>query len=118
MMIIGSGIDIIEVDRLKKAIDKWGDSILKRIFTKKELACAKTRKFDIQHLAGRFAAKEAVLKALSNSQLALKDIEILNNGDGKPICRLISKGRYPKVVLSISHAKDYAVANAIAIKKS
>jgi len=118
MMIVGSGIDILEVDRLKKAIDKWGDSILKRVFTKKELNCAKTRNFDLPHLAGRFAAKEAVFKALSNIQLGFKDIEILNNPDGKPICHLISKGRYPEIILSISHAKDYAVASAIAIKKT
>jgi len=117
-MIIGSGIDIIEVDRLRKAIKKWGDNFLTRVFTDDELAYAKNRRFPYEHLAARFAAKEAVLKALSNQKLDFKDIKIFNNGDGKPICELQAKPKDIQITISISHTKKYAVANAIITKKS
>ncbi len=65
-MIIGTGVDIIEVRRLRQAIEKWGRSFLERVFTGEELENAKNRTSPYQHLAGRFAAKEAVFKALDN----------------------------------------------------
>jgi holo-[acyl-carrier protein] synthase len=117
-MVIGSGVDIIEVDRVKKAIKKWGDSFLKRVFTDEELSYAKNRRFPYEHLAARFAAKEAVLKAFSNQKMDFKDIKILNNGDGKPICELKSKRKDIQILLSISHTKDYAVASAIITKSA
>ncbi|MFH1654987.1 MAG: holo-ACP synthase [Candidatus Omnitrophota bacterium] len=117
-MIIGSGVDIIEVERVRKAIKKWGDSFLRRVFTDEELSYAKNRRFPYEHLAARFAAKEAVLKAFSNQKMDFKDIKILNNGDGKPICELKDKRDNIQILLSISHTKDYAVANAIITKKS
>jgi holo-[acyl-carrier protein] synthase len=117
-MILGTGVDITEVGRLKKAIERWGDSFIQRVFTQAELDNAKTRGSLYQHLAGRFAAKEAVFKALGNMKLALKDVQILNDQDGKPCCQILrDKAPGVDVLLSISHVKNYAVANAIITKK-
>jgi len=117
-MIIGSGIDIIEIKRLKKAIKKWGDSFLTRVFTDDEIQYAKNRKFPYQHLAARFAAKEAVLKAIGdNNGITWHDIQIFNDKNGKPVCTLTNKYG-ADVLISISHTKEYAVASAIITKKS
>jgi len=118
-MILGTGVDITEVRRIKKAVEKWGDAFLSRIFTGDELMNAKTRGSLYQHLAGRFAAKEAVFKALGDAELNWKDVEILNDKEGKPSCKLLNlKGVGMNVIVSISHVKNYAVANAIVTKKS
>jgi holo-[acyl-carrier protein] synthase len=118
-MIIGTGVDITEVKRLRQAIEKWGDSFLKRVFTEEELERASERGSLYQHLAGRFAAKEAVFKALGDAKLNWKDVQILNDKQGKPCCKVLNtKGRYVEVHISISHVKNYAVANAIITKKS
>ncbi|MCX5707210.1 MAG: holo-ACP synthase, partial [Candidatus Omnitrophica bacterium] len=77
-MILGTGVDITEVNRLKVAVQRWGDAFLRRVFTKKELVNAKGRASLYQHLAGRFAAKEAVFKALGDAELNWQDLEILN----------------------------------------
>jgi len=114
MMIIGNGVDIIEVRRIKNAIDKYGRSFLERIFTDKELQNAEGHNNRYQHLAGRFAAKEAVFKALGKAGLNFKDVEIINDFQGKPYCSLINsyKDKF-RVYISISHIKNYAVASAI-----
>ena len=118
-MIIGTGVDITEVRRLKQAIEKWGNDFLKRIFTKEELENAKTRGSLYQHLAGRFAAKEAVFKALGEKNLNWKDVQILNDKDGKPHCVILNgRGKKVDVHISISHVKTYAVANAIITQKA
>jgi len=117
-MIVGSGIDIIEVKRVKDAIKKWKDGFLKRVFTEEELAYAKNRRFPYEHLAARFAAKEAVIKAFSDQKIDFKDIKIINNENGKPICELKTKRNGIQITISISHTKDYAVASAIITKKN
>ncbi len=128
-MIVGTGVDITEVRRMRLAIEKWGESFLNRIFTPDELGNAKKRigvsSFSMkkavlyQHLAGRFAAKEAVFKALGDPQLSWKDVEILNDRDGKPFCKILNRlGKNKDVHVSISHVKTYAVANAIITKSS
>ena len=126
-MILGSGVDIIEVDRVKGAIKKWGKSFLEKVFTDNEISYSKKKRFAYQHLAGRFATKEAVLKAFGGGwtrNLPWKDVEIVNDKNGKPEIRLygeakkISKKRNIEAVLvSMSHTKNYAVANAILVKK-
>ena len=85
-MIRGIGIDIIEVSRVKKALDVWGDKFLKRIFTRREMDYAHTKKFSHENLAARFACKESVLKAFGNTRIGakLKNIEVLNDKKGKP----------------------------------
>jgi holo-[acyl-carrier protein] synthase len=118
-MIIGTGVDITEVSRLKKAVEKWGPEFLNRVFTKEELNNAKTRGSSLyQHLAGRFAAKEAVFKALGDKNLGWKDVEIINDVEGKPKGILLNKkNKNITVHVSISHVKNYAVANAIITQK-
>jgi len=119
-MIVGVGTDITEVKRLKQAAEKWGDSFLGRIFTKSELDnAAKRGSAYYQHLAGRFAAKEAVFKALGEPDLGWKDIEVVNDPAGKPCCKILNgKGKNRQVLISISHVKNYAVANAVVEKKA
>jgi holo-[acyl-carrier protein] synthase len=118
-MIIGIGIDITEVTRLRKAIEKWGDSFSERIFTDKELSIAKDKINKYQHLAGRFAAKEAIFKAAGDAKIGFKDIEICNDAAGKPYCKFRNgKGTNISINVSISHVKTYAVANAVATKKT
>ena len=80
---------------------------------------AKTRGSLYQHLAGRFAAKEAVFKALGDAQLNWRDVQILNDKQGKPYCKILN-GRAKKidVHISISHVKNYATAFAIITQKA
>ena len=118
-MIIGTGVDITEVSRLRQALEKWGKEFLNRVFTKEELENAKSRGSLCQHLAGRFAAKEAVFKALGDAKLTWKDVQILNDKDGKPRCTISNnKSKKIEAHISISHVKNYAVANAIITQKS
>ena len=117
--IIGTGIDITEVRRLRQAIEKWGDSFTNRIFLPEELKTAKEKVTLYQHLAGRFAAKEAIYKAIGDTSLGFKDIRIYNDSDGKPHCEIRKKTK-PNITihLSISHVKSYAVANALVTQKA
>lgn len=113
-MIIGTGVDITEVNRLRKAVEKWDKEFLQRVFTQNELRNAKTRSSLYQHLAGRFAAKEAIFKALNVKELTWKDVEILNDEAGRPVAKIINKKiKKVGIHLSISHVKSYAVASAI-----
>lgn len=112
-----AGIDVVEIARMKAACGKEG--FLKRVFTAAELEYAGKRRRPERHLAGRFAAKEAVIKALSRgilSGISLKEIEVVNGDDGRPQVRLgvqLAKavGGRP-VHLSISYTKDAAFAFA------
>lgn len=118
-MLIGAGVDITEVRRIRQAVEKWGEDFLKRIFTKTEIKNAKTRNSFYQHLAGRFAAKEAIFKAVGDKQLSWQDIQIHNDQEGKPVCMFLNgKGKDINVHISISHVKTYAVANAVVTKKN
>ena len=113
-MILGTGIDIIEIDRIQKAIERWGDHFLTHVFTKEEIAYAQKNKFPAQHFAARFAAKEAVLKAFGdNAHINWKDIRIVNDTHGKPHCIFNDKKFKNKILISISHTHIYAVASAI-----
>jgi len=122
-MILGAGVDIVEVFRMREAVEKWGDNFLQKIFTSKEMKYAGSRRFSHQHLAARFAAKEAVVKAFGEPRkfpLKWTDIEVHNNGEGKPLIvfhgdalKLKKKKGAADIVLSMSHSKNYAVANVI-----
>ena len=118
-MVKGIGTDIIEINRIKENIEKHSDHFLDRIFTKKEQEyCAKFSD-STERFAGRFAAKEAIAKALGcgfGKELSFVDIEISNDSLGKPLVQLSEKASKsfndPKIEISISHCKDYAVAMA------
>jgi holo-[acyl-carrier protein] synthase len=127
-MIVGTGVDIVEISRIKNAAKKWDKNFLGRIFTDKELEYSNEKVSSYQHLAARFAAKEAVLKALGNgwtNRIEWKDIEVWNERSGKPNVRLsgevlrISKELNVKdIIISMSHTRTYAIANVILVGKS
>jgi len=115
-MITGVGADIIEVSRISQAL-KSRKGFAERVFTENERKyCLSTANSD-QRFAGRFAAKEAVAKALGVS-LSWQDVEVLPDSLGKPIVRLSNKAAEvaagSRVMVSISHCSEYAVAYAIA----
>jgi len=113
-MISGTGIDIIEIERINKAIKRWGKNFLEHIFNPEEIEYASQQHFPAQHYAARFAAKEAVLKAFGdNAHIGWKDIKILNDKNGRPLCVYADKKFKKQILISISHTKIYAVASAI-----
>ena len=126
-MIFGTGVDIVEVFRMRDAIDKWGDSFLKKIFTDREIGYSNSKRFSCQHFAARFAAKEAVIKAFGEPKkfpVKWTEIEVLNDDEGKPMIqfhndalKLKNKKKISDVVLSMSHSKNYAIENVIFLRK-
>lgn len=121
-MKILNGTDIIEVKRIQKNIEEKGDKFLKKIYTQNEIDYCESKKVQkFQSYAARFAAKEATFKALSkyiDFEYSWKDFEVENDKNGKPILKLHFKiDELEELELSISHCKEYAVANVIAIYK-
>ncbi len=113
-MILGIGTDMVEVERIGRCIERWGDDFLKRIFCPEEIDYARGRAEPYQHYAARFAAKEAVFKALGDrSVLHWKTIKITNDPNGKPVCHFSDPTFQHVIMISLSHTKDYAIANAI-----
>lgn len=114
-MIKGFGIDLIEIDRIKEAVGKYGDSFLKKVFTPREIKYCRTKKA-LKHpeLAVRFAAKEAYAKALGTGMAGIswKDIEVRNDKLGKPLLYYKEK-LIKKAHLSLSHTHKYAVASVV-----
>lgn len=116
----GLGNDIIETQRMLKAIENHGKKFLERLFTHNEISyCEKHVDAHIR-FSGRFAAKEAIAKALGvgfGKDLTWKDFEILNDDKGKPFVKFCNKTRdkfeNPLIMLSISHCKKFASAIAI-----
>ena len=123
MRIIAHGIDMVDCKRLQKSIEKHGERFLQRVFTAAELDYCMCRKRNIEHLAGRFAAKEAVLKVLGTgwrSGINWTDIEIRNEPSGQPKvylagrCKEIAEDhKLDNVIISISHISTHAIASAI-----
>lgn len=125
MNVFDIGIDIIEIKRIKKTIEKQ-PRFLEKIFTENEIEYFKSNGFRYESIAGNFAAKEAISKALGTGirNFKFKDIEILRNKLGKPIVKTYNnlssiciKYNVTDIKVSISHCKDYAVANAVTIVK-
>ena len=124
-MIFGTGVDIVEVFRMKDAIEKWGENFLSKIFTEREIHYSNSKRFSSQHFAARFAAKEAVLKLLGTGwrgKIAWTDIEIINNSLGRPqvtlsgeVKKIASKLGVGEISLSISHTANFVMASATAL---
>lgn len=112
-MVVGIGIDIIEVDRVKKLAEK-NPRFLQRIFTRQELNYCQKKRNQYQHLAARFAAKEAFFKAIGR-KISWTDIETINLSSGKPQLKITSKQRFSfkDAHVSLSHVAEYAVAAVI-----
>ena len=114
-MIKGTGIDIIEISRFKKIYDKFGCRLLKKIFNNDEIPKYKNKNKYLSALAGKFAAKEAISKALGTgfgNNLSFLDIKILNLSSGQPyvVYKNNNQGYFH---ISISHSKENAIASAI-----
>jgi holo-[acyl-carrier protein] synthase len=118
--ILGIGNDIIEIERIRKSIDTYGLRLISRLFTTKEQDYCLKYKDPVPHFAGRFSAKEAVVKALGTGfgeHASWLDIEILNESSGKPFVHfsntLEKKLKGTLVLISISHCQLYVTAFAI-----
>lgn len=119
-----TGIDIIEIDRIKKSIDILNGKFEKEIFTQSEIDyCESKKKAKYQHYAARFAAKEAIFKAISKLlnnkfEISWKNAEILNDGNGRPYINFINTNIADKIQdidVSISHCKLYATASVVLV---
>ncbi len=125
MRIFGIGIDVVEVERIAAAIERHGEPFLVKLFTPNERAYCEVQKKPALHYAARFAAKEAVSKALGTGiggQAGWLDLEITRDPFGAPKLALqgsaadfARQNRISEVQISLTHAREYAAANAIAI---
>ncbi len=107
------GVDIVEIHRIARQINNA--RFLKRVFTTQEVTYCRSRKNSAQHFAVRFAAKEAVWKAVGERRLLHRDIQVRNRANGKP--EVVFPKRFSRltkrVSISLSHGRDYAVAMAL-----
>ena len=123
MSAIAHGIDMVDCHRLEEIIERHGERFLQRVYTPLELEYCRQSKRMIEHLAGRFAVKEAVLKVLGTGWrggIRWTDIEVRNEPSGRPVVRLTGRCReiademdMPTILVSISHIKTHAIASAI-----
>lgn len=126
-MLYATGIDIIEIERIRSAIERFGERFIERVFTTKEIDYCASQKDGAKHFAARFAAKEAVYKSLrpaSDIQMRWKDIEVIKDSHGIPAVRLHGllaqrqqEAGIENIAISFSHSRQFAAAVAIAVKK-
>lgn len=114
-MIQGIGIDLVEIDRIRKAAERT-ERFLARIYTEKEIAYCSSKAIPWPSYAGRFAAKEAIIKAFGQG-ISWQEMEILPDENGKPLVTLHGKvlelAGGAEILISISHIRDFAVAQAL-----
>ena len=125
MDIIGIGTDITECLRIARMIERHGELFINRVYTPAEIRYCRSRKQATQHYTGRWAAKEAILKALGTGWargISWRDIEILNEPGGKPVVgvrggakELVEQLGITKLLVTISHCHTHATAYAIAV---
>jgi holo-[acyl-carrier protein] synthase len=128
MGIVAHGIDLVDCPRIEAMIERHGERFIQRVFTATEQAYAEANKNEIEKLAGRFAAKEAVLKLMGTGwrgKIAWTDVEIRNNSNGQP--EVILSGEVEKIAgklgikhisVSITHTANFAIASAVALTQS
>jgi holo-[acyl-carrier-protein] synthase len=117
-MIYGVGIDIVKIERMKGVVEKWGQRFLNKVFTKEEISYCYDKKDPYLSLAARFAAKEALVKAIGSADpVSLTDIEVVNIDTGKPFIKINGKLKdffkeksIKRAHLSLSHEHEYGVA--------
>lgn len=123
---MGVGADLVSIDRIRRAVERTGDRFLARVFTSAERDFCQARRKAYECYAARFAAKEAVLKALGTglSGCCWQDVEILNDSGGQPLvvlsggaARAATRRGVDVVLLSLAHEGDRALAFAIAVEK-
>ncbi len=128
MEIIAHGIDLVDFGRIEEMIDRHGGRFLERIFTSAEQAYAESNKNSVEKLAGRFAAKEAILKLVGTGwrgKIAWTDIEIVNNAAGQPEVTLVGEVEeianrlgIKHISISITHTGNFTIASAVALRES
>ncbi len=128
MEIVAHGIDLVDCPRIEQMIERHGERFIKRVFTDTEQAYAEKNKNEVEKLAGRFAAKEAVLKLVGTGwrgRIAWTDIEIINNASGQPevtlggeVKTIADKLGIKHISVSITHTANFAIASAVALAQS
>ncbi len=127
MEIVAHGIDLVDFPRIREMVNRHGKRFLNKVFTAAEQAYAKSNRNGTQTLAGRFAAKEAVLKLMGTGwrgKIAWTDIEIINNPAGQPevaldgeVKKIAKKLGIKYISISITHTANFAIASAVALAK-
>lgn len=125
MSVFGIGIDVVEIDRIERMLDEYGGRFAEKVFTAAERDYCESATRPALHFAARFSAKEAVAKAFGTgigAQLEWLDMEIRRNAAGAPRLVLSGAGKrfaethgIVEVMISLTHARDYAAANAVAL---
>jgi holo-[acyl-carrier protein] synthase len=128
MEILAHGIDLVDFPRIEEMIQRHGERFINRIFTADEQAYAEKKRNRVEKYAGRFAAKEAVLKLVGTGwrgKIAWTDIEIINNGNGQPqvtldgeVKKIADKLGIKQISISITHTANFAIASAVALAQS
>ncbi len=114
-MIAGLGVDLVSVDRIKALYEKFGERFLRRIFTDGEIEYCMRMRNPFPHLAARFAAKEAFIKASGKrKELTLKEIEVIKDESGSP--HIKANGVNQRALVSLSHERNYAIAYVVVIE--
>ncbi len=127
MEIVAHGIDLVDCPRIEEMVARHGERFVQRVFTAAEQAYAEANKNKIEKLAGRFAAKEAILKLVGTGwrgKIAWTDIEIINNSSGQPevtlggeVEKIADKLGIKHISVSITHTANFAIASAVALAK-
>lgn len=125
MEIVAHGIDLVDFPRIEAMIERHGKRFIQRVFTAAEQAYAEANKNGIEKLAGRFAAKEAVLKLMGTGwrgKIAWTDVEVINNSSGQPevtlggeVKKIAGKLGIKHISISITHTANFAIASAVAL---
>jgi holo-[acyl-carrier protein] synthase len=128
MEIVAHGIDLVDCPRIEKMVADHGERFLERVFTDKERAYAEGKKNTVEKYAGRFAAKEAILKLMGTGwrgKIAWTDIEVVNNPAGQPevklsgeVEKIAGRLKIKHISVSITHTANFAIASAVALAKS
>lgn len=125
MEFIAHGIDLVDCPRIEQMVQRHGERFLNRVFTASEQAYAQKSKNSVEKLAGRFAAKEAILKLMGTGwrgKIAWTDMEITNNPSGQPevtlsgeVKEIADRFRISHISISITHTANFAIASAVAL---
>jgi holo-[acyl-carrier protein] synthase len=128
MQILGIGSDIVECPRIGRMIERHGELFLRRIYTEREIRYCQSRKHAIEHFAGRWAAKESILKAIGTGRsrgIAWTHIEVRNMPDGQPRVMVCGEARdaarergIGDILISIAQCRTYATAYAVAVSRA
>ena len=128
MEIIAHGIDLVDCPRIEKMVQDHGERFINRVFTAAEQAYAEANKDRIEKLAGRFAAKEAILKLMGTGwrgKIAWTDIEVVNNKSGQPevglsgeVKKIAERLGIKHISVSITHTANFAIASAVALAEA